>query len=87
MENVVIICCEFSVVGFIVYGGEYVFYVWIKIFEGMDFWGFFDYLLNKVNVVGMLGSGFGVVGEGYFCLLVFNSCVNVDEVMVCIKVL
>ena len=81
MENAAIIRKELSAAGLTVYGGEHAPYVWIKTPEGMDSWGFFDHLLNKANVVGTPGSGFGAAGEGYFRLSAFNSRSNVDEAM------
>ena len=47
----------------------------------------FDHLLNKANVVGTPGSGFGAAGEGYFRLSAFNSRANVDEAMTRIQAL
>ena len=85
MENAAIIRRELSAAGLTVYGGEHAPYVWIKTPEGMDSWGFFDHLLNKANVVGTPGSGFGAAGEGYFRLSAFNSRANVDEAMARIK--
>lgn len=31
--------------------------------------------------MGIFGFGFGVAGEGYFCIFSFNSWENVNEVM------
>ena len=45
------------------------------------------HLLNKANVVGTPGSGFGAAGEGYFRLSAFNSRANVDAAMARIKAL
>ena len=59
--------------------------MWIKTPAGVDSWGFFDLLLNKANVVGTPGSGFGAAGEGYFRLSAFNSRENVNEAMRRIK--
>ena len=81
MENAAIIRRELSAAGLTIYGGEHAPYVWIKTPEGMDSWGFFDHLLNKANVVGTPGSGFGAAGEGYFRLSAFNSRANVDAAM------
>ena len=81
MENAAIIRRELTAAGLTIYGGEHAPYVWIKTPEGMDSWGFFDHLLNKANVVGTPGSGFGAAGEGYFRLSAFNSRSNVDEAM------
>jgi len=81
MQNAAIIRRELSAAGLTIYGGEHAPYVWIKTPEGIDSWGFFDHLLNKANVVGTPGSGFGSAGEGYFRLSAFNSRSNVDEAM------
>ena len=87
MENAAIIRRELSAAGLTIYGGEHAPYVWIKTPEGTDSWGFFDHLLNKANVVGTPGSGFGAAGEGYFRLSAFNSRKNVDEAMARIRAL
>ena len=39
-------------------------------------WDFFDYLLEKANVVGTPGVGFGPHGEGYFRLTAFGTYEN-----------
>ena len=36
-------------------------------------WEFFDYLLEKIQVVGTPGEGFGACGEGYFRFSTFGS--------------
>ena len=87
MENAAIIRRELSAAGLTIYGGEHAPYVWIKTPDGIDSWGFFDHLLNKANVVGTPGSGFGAAGEGYFRLSAFNSRKNVDEAMARIRAL
>ena len=87
MENAAIIRRELSAAGLTIYGGVHAPYVWIKTPDGMDSWGFFDHLLNKANVVGTPGSGFGAAGEGYFRLSAFNSRKNVDEAMARIRAL
>ncbi len=81
MQNAEIIRNSLSQAGFRVYGGENAPYVWIKVPEKMDSWEFFDFLLEKANVVGTPGSGFGAAGEGYFRLSAFNSRENVQQAM------
>ena len=81
MENADIIRSQLSNIGLKVYGGQNAPYVWIKTPEGMDSWSFFDYLLQRANVVGTPGSGFGSSGEGYFRLSAFNSRNKVNEAM------
>ena len=46
-------------------------YIWMECPQGMSSWEFFDCLLEKANVVGTPGSGFGSNGEGYFRLTAF----------------
>lgn len=54
-------------------------YIWMECPNGMKSWEFFDYLLEKANVVGTPGSGFGSNGEGYFRLTAFNSMEKTSE--------
>ena len=51
-------------------------YIWFKCPKEMESWEFFDYLLEKANVVGTPGSGFGPSGEGYFRLTAFGTYEN-----------
>ena len=53
--------------------------------DGYTSWEFFDYLLEKVNVVGTPGVGFGPSGEGYFRLTAFGSRENTIEAIERIK--
>ena len=59
--------------GYRVSGGVNAPYIWLQTPEGMSSWEFFDYLLEKANVVGTPGSGFGPSGEGYFRLSAFGN--------------
>tara|TARA_B100000700_G_scaffold323130_1_gene426236 strand:+ start:5573 stop:6811 length:1239 start_codon:yes stop_codon:yes gene_type:complete len=81
MENAKIIRTNFLNLGFKVYGGLNAPYVWINVPEGMNSWQFFDYLLDKANVVVTPGSGFGLSGEGYFRVSAFNSRENIVSAM------
>ena len=67
--------------GYQVFGGEHAPYVWLKTPAGVDSWSFFDTLMEKANVVGTPGAGFGAAGEGYFRLSAFNNPENVKEAM------
>ena len=67
--------------GYTVYGGEHAPYIWLHTPEGVDSWAFFDLLMNKANVVGTPGAGFGAAGEGYFRLSAFNDPDKVKEAM------
>ena len=59
--------------GFECYGGVNSPYVWLKVPNGYTSWEFFDELLEKCQVVGTPGSGFGPSGEGYFRLTAFGN--------------
>lgn len=54
-------------------GGKNAPYIWLKCPNGMGSWEFFDYLLEKIQVVGTPGEGFGACGEGYFRFSTFGS--------------
>ena len=64
--------------GYTVFGGINAPYIWLKTPDAMTSWDFFDYLLEKANVVGTPGSGFGPSGEGYFRLTAFGSYENTE---------
>ena len=81
MENAKIMKNKLQNSGYKVYGGENAPYIWIKVPDQMTSWDFFDFLLQKVSVVGTPGSGFGLAGEGYFRLSAFNSRSNVLDAM------
>ncbi len=72
-ENAELIFKGVTEAGFKAFGGKYSPYVWLKIPEGFTSWSFFDELLEKCNVVGTPGSGFGKKGEGYLRLTGFGS--------------
>lgn len=67
--------------GYEVFGGVNAPYIWLKTPGQMSSWEFFDYLLEKANVVGTPGSGFGPSGEGYFRLTAFGSYENTVEAL------
>lgn len=62
--------------GYSVSGGVNAPYIWLETPEGMTSWEFFDHLLERANVVGTPGAGFGPSGEGYFRLTAFGSYEN-----------
>lgn len=65
--------------GYKVWGAENSPYIWFEVPEGFTSWEFFDELLNKYQIVGTPGSGFGPSGEGYFRLTGFGSAENTLE--------
>lgn len=73
--------------GYTVSGGVNAPYIWLKAPNGMTSWEFFDFLLEKANVVGTPGSGFGPSGETYFRLTAFGSYENTVEAVDRIKAL
>ena len=73
--------------GYTVFGGVNAPYIWLKTPENMTSWEFFDYLLEKANVVGTPGSGFGPSGEGYFRLTAFGNYENTVKALERIKAL
>ncbi len=54
-------------------GGKNAPYIWMECPNGMGSWEFFDLLLNKVQIVGTPGEGFGKCGEGYFRFSTFGD--------------
>lgn len=78
-ENAKIIKQGLEEAGFTCYGGVNSPYIWLKVPDNMTSWEFFDELLEKANVVGTPGSGFGPHGEGYFRLTAFGTKENTVE--------
>ncbi len=85
MKNAKIIREGLQEAGYQVSGGVNAPYIWMETPKGMSSWEFFDYLLEKVNVVGTPGSGFGPNGEGYFRLTAFGSYESTLEAIERIK--
>ena len=73
MENARIIYEGLKEAGYAVSGGVNAPYIWLKTPGGMKSWEFFDALLERANVVGTPGSGFGPHGEHYFRLTAFGD--------------
>lgn len=73
MNNAKVIREGLTAAGYSVSGGVNAPYIWLEVPKGMTSWDFFDYLLDKANVVGTPGSGFGPNGEGYFRLTAFGT--------------
>lgn len=79
LKNAKIIREGLAAQGLKVYGGVNSPYIWVKTPNGMTSWGFFDYLLNDLNIVGTPGVGFGPSGEGYLRLTAFGTLENTEE--------
>lgn len=85
MNNAKIIYEGLKDAGYTVSGGINAPYIWMQTPKKMTSWEFFDYLLDKANVVGTPGSGFGPSGEGYFRLTAFGSYENTTAAIKRIK--
>lgn len=72
-ENAKIIAEALDDAGIYYTGGKNSPYIWLECPNGMGSWEFFDLLLEKANVVGTPGSGFGKNGEGFFRLTSFGD--------------
>ena len=79
MRNASAIRSGLADAGYEVYGGTDAPYIWMKTPDNMTSWDFFDHLLERVQVVGTPGSGFGAEGEGYFRLTAFGTYENTLE--------
>lgn len=78
-ENAKRIMSALDKVGIRYTGGRNAPYIWMKCPGGMGSWEFFDLLLNKIQVVGTPGEGFGSCGEGYFRFSSFGSTEETKE--------
>ena len=87
MKNAAYIYNGLKEAGYSVSGGVNAPYVWLRTPGNMTSWEFFDYLLEKANVVGTPGSGFGPSGEHYFRVNAFGSYENTVEAIRRIKAL
>lgn len=87
MNNAKYISDGLKSAGYTVSGGVNAPYIWLETPDGMTSWEFFDFLLERANVVGTPGSGFGPSGEGYFRLTAFGSYENTVKAIDRIKAL
>ena len=79
MENARYIYEGLRNAGYQVSGGVNAPYIWLRTPGQMTSWEFFDQLLDRANVVGTPGSGFGPAGEHYFRLTAFGTRENTVE--------
>lgn len=54
-------------------GGKNAPYIWLRCPDNMGSWEFFEFILNKAQIVGTPGEGFGACGDGYFRLSTFGN--------------
>lgn len=84
-ENAKIITDWLNSAGISYEGGINSPYIWLNCPNKMTSWQFFDLLLDKANVVGTPGSGFGKNGEGKFRLTAFGERARIFEAVERIK--
>lgn len=63
------------------FGGVNSPYIWFECPYQMESWEFFDYMLDKIQVVGTPGAGFGNNGKNFFRLTAFGNRENTIEAM------
>lgn len=80
-ENARIIAEVLGKKGIRYFGGVNSPYIWFECPNNMDSWDFFDELLNKAQVVGTPGAGFGKNGQKFFRLTSFGNRENTIEAM------
>ncbi len=80
-ENARIMMATLDKKGIKYFGGIYSPYIWLQCPNGMSSWKFFDYLLEKLAIVGTPGAGFGTMGEKYLRLTAFGSREGTIEAM------
>lgn len=80
-ENARIIASTMEKKGVRYFGGINSPYVWFECPMGMESWEFFDYMLEKIQVVGTPGAGFGENGKYFFRLTAFGTRENTMEAM------
>lgn len=81
LDNAKIITDAMERLGIKYTGGESSPYIWIKCPENLTGWDFFDYALEKANIVVTPGDGFGENGKGYFRLTAFSTREKTVEAM------
>lgn len=79
--NAKIISDTMDELGIRYFGGINSPYIWFECPNNMNSWDFFDFMLNKIAVVGTPGAGFGKNGDNYFRLTSFNNKENTLEAM------
>ena len=72
-DNAKVLMSALDKVGAWYCGGKNAPYIWMKCPDGMSSWEFFDLLLEKAQVVGTPGVGFGENGDGYFRFTTFGN--------------
>lgn len=80
-ENARVMSSTFDKLGIKYTGGKNSPYIWFKCPNDMGSWEFFDLMLEKANIVGTPGAGFGKNGEGWYRLTAFGDKDRTVEAM------
>ena len=72
-ENARMLMAALDEAGIRYWGGKNAPYIWMRCPNGMRSWECFDLLLEKIQVVGTPGEGFGACGEGFFRFSTFGD--------------
>ena len=78
-ENAACLMAALDRLGIWYCGGRNAPYIWLKCPGGMGSWEFFEWLLEKAQIIGTPGAGFGGCGEGYFRFSAFGSREETEE--------
>ena len=78
-ENARVLMSALDQAGARYWGGRNAPYIWMACPDGQDSWSFFDRLLNRIQVVGTPGAGFGACGEGFFRFSTFGDPADTRE--------
>lgn len=78
-ENARVLMNALDQAGIRYWGGRNAPYIWMECPDGMGSWEFFDLLLNRIQVIGTPGEGFGACGEGFFRFSTFGDPADTRE--------
>lgn len=80
-RNARVIADTMQELGIRFFGGINSPYIWLECPGGMESWTFFDYMLDRIQVVGTPGAGFGENGKYFFRLTSFGNYEKTVEAM------
>ena len=72
-ENAKVLMGALDTAGVRYWGGRNAPYIWMQCPAGMKSWEFFNLMLERIQVIGTPGEGFGACGEGFFRLSSFGD--------------
>lgn len=84
-ENASIICKTLNEMNVFYTGGKNSPYIWFECFNSLGSWELFDIMLEKLQIVGTPGEGFGENGKNFFRLTAFGKKQDTIEAMNLIK--